>query len=117
MFIMPASLKQWPHSTSLYPLIPLALSLLLILGGGIRTAYASGSAPNGPGASSVWTPSNNTILQRCPKRLSHSLALPFLWREIAAVHKPAVRILGGHGQQALGDRFFQGLSRASLAAS
>src|SRR5260221_9261204 len=56
-------------------------------------------------------------LQRCPKRLSHSLALPFLWREIAAVHKPAVRILGGHGQQALGDRFFQGLSRASLAAS
>jgi hypothetical protein len=38
---MPASLKQWPHSTSLYPLIPLALSLLLILGGGIRTAYAS----------------------------------------------------------------------------
>src|SRR5258708_3618183 len=62
MFIMPASLKQWPHSTSLYPLIPLALSLLLILGGGIRTAYASGSAPNGPGASSVWTPSNNTIL-------------------------------------------------------
>lgn len=59
---MPASLKQWPHSTLLYPLIPLVLSLLLILGGGMRTAYASGSAPNGPGASSVWTPSNNTIL-------------------------------------------------------
>src|SRR5260221_8323340 len=56
-------------------------------------------------------------LQRCPKSLSHSLALPFLCREIAAVLKPAMCVLGGHGEQRLGDRFFQGLSRASLAAS
>ncbi len=39
-------------------LIVLALAALLAP----TLAYASGTAPNGPGASSIWTPSNNTIL-------------------------------------------------------
>jgi len=35
---------------------------LLVFAGASQYAYASGSAPNGPGAASVWTPSNNSIL-------------------------------------------------------
>src|SRR5258708_37035834 len=38
-----------------------------------------------------------TTIQRCPKSLSHSLALPFLCREIAAVLKPAMTVLVGPG--------------------
>jgi glucoamylase len=40
----------------------LLLFVVLVFGGFAQRAFASGVAPNGPGASSNWTPSNNTIL-------------------------------------------------------
>src|SRR5450759_1861918 len=40
----------------------LLLLVVLVFGGFAQQAFASGVAPNGPGASSVWTPSNNTLL-------------------------------------------------------
>ena len=47
----------------LVQLTSVALIVLVLLAGSIRSVHAAGStAPGGPGASSVWTPSNNTIL-------------------------------------------------------
>ncbi|HEU5226437.1 MAG TPA: hypothetical protein VFU49_01415, partial [Ktedonobacteraceae bacterium] len=43
-------------------IFPLCFVCLLLFITGSGNAYASGTAPNGPGASSNWTPSNNTIL-------------------------------------------------------
>ena len=43
-------------------LLPLCFVALLLFVTGVGNAYAGGTAPNGPGAPSNWTPSNNTIL-------------------------------------------------------
>ncbi|HZO74623.1 MAG TPA: carbohydrate-binding protein [Ktedonobacteraceae bacterium] len=43
-------------------ILPLCFVALLLFMTDISNAYAGGTAPNGPGASSNWTPSNNTIL-------------------------------------------------------
>src|SRR5579862_9109442 len=40
----------------------LVLLVALVFGGLAQRALASGVAPNGPGAASNWTPSNNTLL-------------------------------------------------------
>ncbi len=45
-----------------FPLVCLLSVLALVLLMAPTLAYASGTAPGGPGASSNWTPSNNTIL-------------------------------------------------------
>ena len=64
---MPSFRKQQLHFTGvrvsgLTAFVSLLLGLLLVLVATAPFAYASGSAPNAPGSSSVWTPSNNTIL-------------------------------------------------------
>src|SRR5579885_2136942 len=43
-------------------ILPLCFVALLLFVTDISNAYAGGTAPNGPGAPSNWTPSNNTIL-------------------------------------------------------
>ncbi|HLJ34776.1 MAG TPA: hypothetical protein VKU38_14035, partial [Ktedonobacteraceae bacterium] len=45
------------HSKVLY----LLLFVVLVFGGFAQEVFAAGVAPGGPGASSVWTPSNNTM--------------------------------------------------------
>src|SRR5579859_4868595 len=51
------------HRSWMRPLVATLLAAVL-LAPAMRPAlvFAAGNAPNGPGASSVWTPSNNTIL-------------------------------------------------------
>lgn len=49
-----------PFLTFLLTCLLLVMTIVLLLAPTL--AYASGTAPNGPGASSNWTPSNNTIL-------------------------------------------------------
>ena len=62
--IFPNAAKKkahWPFlAFPLTSLLLLVMTIVLLLAPTL--AYASGTAPNGPGASSNWTPSNNTIL-------------------------------------------------------
>ncbi len=43
-------------------ILNIAVVAILLLAAFVQQAYAAGTAPNGPGAASVWTPSNNTLL-------------------------------------------------------
>src|ERR1700676_1182820 len=57
-----AVVRHTAHFSYRAKVLYLLLFVVLIFGGFAQQAFASGVAPNGPGASSVWTPSNNTLL-------------------------------------------------------
>ena len=54
--------RRTTHFSRLSWLVCASLVVLLLFSGIAQRVYASGTAPNGPGASSVWTPSNDSIL-------------------------------------------------------
>lgn len=54
--------KHTAHFSNRSKVMYLVLFIVLAFGGFAQQVLAAGVAPNGPGASSIWTPSNNTIL-------------------------------------------------------
>ena len=67
--------KPTAHFSRPLPYTHLFLLILLILTGIRQRVYAFGaSAPNGPGAVSNWTPSNNTILGTAANTTSDVIA-------------------------------------------